>query len=199
MKLRFLVSCLALALMTIAARAQVGLYVNPIGIHISNSKADTGPFAFLGDNVTSRTFYGANIGSYYTLFRGSKLDAGLDLRDSIVKGNNASLNSFLIGARVSAKPINAFKPYAALLGGVATSRAPTNPAHVSKVQYGIFGWLDYGFSSHVDFRVVEVGYGSATTANSGNFGVAFNQPSSHLFSVSTGLVFHFNAPIPGAK
>jgi hypothetical protein len=197
MKLRFLVSCLALALMTTAARAQVGLYVNPIGIHISNSTPDTGPFAFFGENKTSRTFYGANFGAYYTLFRGAKFDAGLDLRDSIVKGNNASLNSFLIGVRVSAKPIrNSFKPYAALLGGVGSSKPPTSSIRETKVQYGIFGGLDYALNGHVDFRAVELGYGSVSTANSGNFGGTLNQPASKLFSVTTGLVFHFNAPIP---
>ena len=72
MKLRLLVVrlgvvCLAFALMNLAAFAQdnpspvsastasttgvgstdIGLYVNPIGIGISNSKADTGVFAFL--------------------------------------------------------------------------------------------------------------------------------------------------------
>src|ERR1700743_1665888 len=100
MKLRFLVSCFALAMMTIAARAQVGLYVNPVGIRISNSTPDTGVFAFLGDNQTSRWFYGASIGGYYTLKNTPKWNAALDIRDSIVKGNNASLNSFLLGARV---------------------------------------------------------------------------------------------------
>lgn len=198
MKLRFLVSCLALAFMTTAARAQVGLYVNPIAIHISNSTPDTGPFAFFGDNKTSRTFWGANIGGYYTLFHGEKFDAGLDIRDSIVKGNNASLNSFLLGARISAKPIRtAFKPYAALLGGVGSSKPPTSSVHESKPQFGIFGGLDYALNSHVDFRVVEVGYGSVSTANSGNFGGTLDQPASKLFSVTTGLVFHFNAPVPG--
>ncbi len=69
MKLRFLVPCLAFALMNLAALAQdnptpvnpstasstgvgpgdVGLYVNPIGIGIRNSMADFGTFAFLGD------------------------------------------------------------------------------------------------------------------------------------------------------
>ena len=82
MKLRFLVVCLAFALMNLPAFAQdnpstvnastasttgvgsgdVGLYVNPIGIGIRNSKPDSGPFAFLGDNTTQRTFYGADLG-----------------------------------------------------------------------------------------------------------------------------------------
>src|ERR1700679_2082080 len=63
MKLRLLVPCFALALLNLTARAQdnpsqvnpstssqigvgstdVGLYVNPVGIHITNSQADTAP------------------------------------------------------------------------------------------------------------------------------------------------------------
>ncbi len=59
----------------------VGLYVNPIGIGIRNSKADFGPFAFLGDGTTKRTFYGAAIGGYVNFYHAQKYDAGLDIRD----------------------------------------------------------------------------------------------------------------------
>ena len=68
MKLRFLVFCLALAMINLAACAQdnpsqvsapsgtsfdvgsgdVGLYVNPVGIHITNSQADSGAVRFFG-------------------------------------------------------------------------------------------------------------------------------------------------------
>src|SRR5580698_6889159 len=109
MKLRFLAPCLAFAVMTLAARAQdnpstvsastasttgvgsrdVGLYVNPIGIHITNSTPDSGVFAFLGTGVTSRTFYGAAIGGYVNFYHAQKFDAGVDIRDSIVTANNA--------------------------------------------------------------------------------------------------------------
>ncbi len=195
MKLRFLVVCLAPVLLTTAARAQFGLYVNPVGVHVSNSKTDTGSFAFLGENTTSRTFYGANIGGYYDFFHASKADVGVDIRDSIVKGNNASLNSFLVGVRVAAKPIaNSFKPYVQISAGVGSSKPPTSTVHLSRVAYGIFGGLDYTLASHVDFRVVELGYGSVGTVSSGNFGGTEGQLTSRLFSVSTGLVFRFNLP-----
>ena len=147
MKLRLLVVCLAFALMNLAAFAQdnpstvsastasttgvgstdIGLYVNPIGIGISNSKADTGVFAFLGDNTTSRTFYGAAIGGYVNFFHAQKFDAGVDIRDIIVSANNARLNSFLVGARVVAKPIaEKFKPYLQASVGVGSSKPPTS-------------------------------------------------------------------------
>jgi hypothetical protein len=210
MKLRFLVSCLALALINLAARAQdnpsqvnpsnasdisvgstdVGLYVNPVGIHITNSQADTGTFAFLGQNTTARTFYGANIGGYVNFFHAPKFDAGIDIRDSIVSSNNAHLNSFLVGARFIAKPIaESFKPYLQVSVGAGSSKPPTSTVHLTRLQYGIYGGVDYTLAKHVDFRMVEVGYGSVSTVNSGNFNGAITFPASRLFSISTGLVF----------
>jgi hypothetical protein len=210
MKLQFLAPCLALALLNFAACAQenpspvspstggeigvgstdVGLYVNPIGIHISNSQADTGTFAFLGDNTTSRTFYGAAIGGYVNFYHAPKFDAGIDVRDSIVTANNARLNSFLVGARVIAKPIaESFKPYLQVSFGVGSSKPPTSPIHLNRIQYGVFGGLDYTLAKHVDFRAFELGYGAVSTVNSGNFGGTVSFPSSRLFSISTGLVF----------
>jgi hypothetical protein len=173
----------------------IGLYINPAFIRVSNSDTDSGPFAFLGNNTTSRMFYGASIGGYYDFFHGKSFNAGADVRDTIVHGNNASLNSFLLGARVESKPIAfSLKPYAELLGGVGSSKPPTSSVHVSRAAYGVFGGVDYQFSNHVDFRMVEVGYGSVQTVNSGNFGGPVSLPASKLLSISTGLVFHFNAP-----
>src|SRR5271154_4560271 len=164
MKLRFLVPCLALALLNVAVHAQenpsqvnpstasytgvgkgdVGLYVNPAGIHITNSQADTGTFAFLGNNATSRMFWGATFGGYVNFYHAPRFDAGIDIRDTIVTGNNANLNSFLVSARVLPKPIaEVFKPYLQLSVGVGSSKPPTSPIHLSRAEYGIFGGLDY--------------------------------------------------------
>lgn len=210
MKLQLLVVCLAFALTNLAALAQdnpstvsastasttgvgstdIGLYVNPIGIGISNSKPDTGVFAFLGDGVTQRTFYGADIGGYVNFFHAQKYDAGVDLRDIIVSGNGAHLNSFLVGGRIAAKPLaEKFKPYAQLSVGVGSSKAPHSPIKLNRFQYGIYGGLDYTLAKHVDFRAFELGYGSVSTINSGNFNGTTSFSASSLFSVSTGLVF----------
>jgi len=108
MKLRFLavVAVVAAFTCTITAHAQVGLYLNPVATRISNSVGDTGPYAFLGQNSKSQMFYGVDFGGYYDFFHGTKLNAGFDMRDSIVHGNNAMLNSFLVGVRVSGKPFD---------------------------------------------------------------------------------------------
>jgi hypothetical protein len=210
MKLQLLVVCLAFALTNLAALAQdnpstvsastasttgigstdIGLYVNPIGIGISNSKADTGVFAFLGEGATQRTFYGAAIGGYVNFFHAQKYDAGVDLRDIIVSGNGAHLNSFLLGGRVAVKPLaEKFKPYVQLSVGVGSSKAPHSPIKLNRLQYGIYGGLDYTLAKHVDFRAFELGYGSVSTINSGNFNGTTSFSASSLFSVSTGLVF----------
>jgi hypothetical protein len=164
--------------------------VNPVFTHITNSQADTGVFAFLGDGVTAREFYGAAIGGFVDFYHAPKFDAGIDIRDTIVTGNNARLNSFLVGARFAAKPIaEKFKPYLQLSIGLGTSKPPTSPIKLNRFEYGIYGGLDYSLHKHVDFRVVELGYGSVTTVNSGDFGGTTTFGSSSLFNVSTGLVF----------
>jgi hypothetical protein len=95
-----------------------------------------------------------------------------------------------VGARFIAKPIaDSFKPYLQVSVGVGRSKPPDSPIHLNRVQYGIFGGLDYTLSKHVDFRAFELGYGAVTTVNSGDFGGTTTFPSSRLFSVSTGLVF----------
>jgi hypothetical protein len=212
MKLRFLVSCLAFALMNVAVLAQenpspvspsnasttgvgaadVGLYVNPLFLRIRNSQPDSGTFAFLGDNTTSRMFYGASIGGYVNFFHSPKFDAGIDIRDTIATANNADLNSFLVGGRIVAKPIaERFKPYLQLSIGAGRSKPPTSTVHLTRFQYGIYGGLDYTLHRHVDFRVVELGYGSVSTINSGNFNGTHSFSASSLLSISTGLVFRF--------
>jgi hypothetical protein len=210
MKLRSLVLCCALVLINLAARAQdnpsavnvskvtsvdvgpedVGLYVNPIGIHITNSIPDTGPFAFLGANTTARWFYGAAIGGYVNFYHAPKFDAGIDVRDQIVTGGSAHLNSFMVGARIMPKPLaEVFKPYLQLSVGAGSSKPPTSPIHQTKFQYNVYAGLDYTLAKHVDFRAFEVGYGGVSTINSGNFGGTVQFPNSRLFSVSAGLVF----------
>ena len=210
MKLWSLVLCLPLALSTITTHAQdnpspvspsnasttgvgpgdVGLYVNPVANHITNSQPDTGTFAFLGNNVTSRTFWGADFGGYVNFYHAHGYDAGIDIRDAIVTGNNARLNSFLVGARVIAKPIaESFKPYLQLSIGAGSSKPPTSPIKITRFQYGIFGGLDYTLAKHVDFRAFEIGYGSVDTINSGNFNGTVSFPASRVLTISTGLVF----------
>jgi hypothetical protein len=193
MKLRFLVPALALAFTTIAAHAQVGIYVNPVVSRITNSVADTGPFAFLGSGETAQTFGGVDFGAYYDFAHFSKVDVGADMRDAIEHGNNASLNSFLVGVRVAAKPMSfaGLKPYVQVSAGDARTKAPKSNAHVNKLQYGIFVGVDKALAKHVDWRILEVSYGSVDTISSHNFNGPTPIPAARILTLSTGFVFRF--------
>jgi hypothetical protein len=198
MKLRYLATVVLLALTTVAAYAQtdnhVGLYLNPVAIRVSNSAVDSGPFNFLGQNSTSQVFYGFDLGGYWDFYRAGNVEAGLDLRESDLHANNALLKSFLVGARVSAHPFSRpFKPYLQASVGLGTTKAPESTIHISKVDYAIYGGVDYTLQRHVDFRVAEIGYGSLTTVSSATVGSGGNLaiPASKELSFSTGLVFRF--------
>jgi hypothetical protein len=195
MKLRLLVPSLALALTTMAAHAQVGLYLNPVVSRVSNSNLDTGPFAFLGQDTTSRIFGGVDIGGYYNFAHLTKADVGFDLRDTIQHGNAASLNSFLFGLKVEAKPMShGLKPYVQLSVGEGRTKAPLSPIHIGKIEYDIFAGLDKPIAKHVDWRIIEVGYGSVTAISSNSFGGVTPTPigSSQLLNFSAGLVFRIH-------
>lgn len=194
MKLRYLATVVALALTTVALHAQVGLYLNPIAIRVSNSKADSGPYAFLGQNSTSNVFYGYNLGGYYDFLHSGKLDTGFDMRFSDLHANNAMLRNFLIGVRFSGKPFSRpFRPYIQASIGEGISKSPYATVHVSKVDYGIFAGVDYTLAHHVDWRVAEIGYGALTTVSSATVGAGGTVaiPQASLIHFSTGLVFRF--------
>jgi len=197
MKLRSLIVAVAIAIgfavAPLAADAQTGLYLNPIAQRISNSTADHGTFAFLGDGVTSRMFYGVNIGGYYDFKTPYPFHAGLDVRDSIMHGNDAFLNNFLVGVRISGRPFRneAWKPYVEPVIGAGTSEAPHTETHVTKVEYGVYAGLDYATHHHIDFRAIEIGYTGLRTASSGTIGDSASIPAASIISISSGFVFRF--------
>lgn len=190
MRWQHVVVAAVLAGTTVGARAQGALYINPIVTRITNSKADTGQFAFLGDGSTSQLFGGAVIGGYYEVFQAPKFVVSLDLRDAIEHGNNATLNSFLFGVRLAGRPErSAYKPYAQVSIGDGRSRAPHTTIVTNQFVYDVFGGVDRTLSRHVDWRMIEVGYGSVQTISSSMFGGTATIPASHLLNFSAGLVF----------
>jgi hypothetical protein len=203
MKLRYLASVVALALTTVAAPAQsqdaptqgnVGIYFNPIAVRVSNSVPDTGPFAFLGQDSTSNVFYGYNLGGFYDFLHSGKLTTGFDMRFADLHANDAMLKNFLVGIRVSGQPFKrAFKPYIQASIGEGSTKAPNSLVRVKKVDYGVFGGVDYPLQRHIDFRIFEIGYGSLTTVSSGTVGAGGTVaiPASTLINFSSGLVFRF--------
>ncbi len=192
MKLRWLFPAVGLLLLTAGARAQIGIYVNPMATHITDSTADNGVFTFLGPNNTSRTFGGVAIGGYYDLAHDPKFDIGVDVRDELEHGGGALLNSFLFGVRLDGKPANSrLRPYVQVSGGIGTSRGELSVQRANKAMVKVYGGLDYKLSPHVDFRTLEVGYGSVTVINSSLYGFPPVIPAAKLLSFSSGLVFRF--------
>jgi hypothetical protein len=195
MKLRFLVPALAMVAMAGVAQAQVGVYFNPVVTRISNSTADTGPFAFLGDGNTAQTFGGVAFGGYYDFDHEAKFDIGADMRDAIEHGNNAEINSFLVGVRLAAHPEHSrWRPYAELAVGDGHTRSPKNPVHVNKLEVDGFLGVDYKLGRHIDFRAVEIGYGEVTAINSSLYGGPTSIPEFRLLNFSSGFVFRFGGP-----
>jgi hypothetical protein len=192
MKLRFLVVVLALAMPAVAAQAQIGLYLNPVVTRVTNSTADTGPFAFLGSGATSRIFGGVDFGGYYTFVHEKSFDVSADMRDALVHGNSASLNSFLVGLRVASHPVTyGLKPYVQLSVGAGRTESPLNPVHINRLEYDLFVGVDKSLNKHVDWRPIEVGYGSVSTISSGIYGGGTAVPAARLLNFSTGFVFRF--------
>ena len=173
----------------LSAHAQIGLYFNPVASRISNSQADTGPFAFLGDGDKSQIFGGVDFGGYYDFLHFAKLDIGGDLRETIEHGNNASIESFTIGLHVEAKPMaHKLKPYAEFSVGDGRTRPPLSTVHVTKLEYDLTAGVDRPINRHVDWRIVEIGYGSVTTIGAQTYGGP-EIPASKLLNFSTGFVF----------
>ncbi|HTV08019.1 MAG TPA: outer membrane beta-barrel protein [Candidatus Aquilonibacter sp.] len=195
MRLRYVLAAAVLAAVAASARAQVGVYVNPVFNRISNSTPDSGPFAFLGQNSTSRNFGGLDFGGYYDFPRGPGLKFGADVRDTIVHSGNASLNVFSLAARVEAPSIGrGIRPYVQLAAGAGRSKSDESLVHATRGLFGVFAGIDYPLGRHVDFRVVELGYGSVTTINSYIYGGPKPIGASTLVQVSSGLVFRFHLP-----
>jgi hypothetical protein len=195
MRLRYVLPALALAVVAVSAEAQIGVYLNPVVTRISNSTPDNGPFSFLGSGVTSRTFGGLDFGGYYDVTRGPGLKLGVDVRETMVHANNAALNTFSVGGRVEASPIAYhLRPYAEVYAGAARTKAALSVVHTTGAAFGVLAGLDLPLNPHVDFRVVELGFGSVGTINSSMFGTPPSIGASTQFSVSSGLVFRFGVP-----
>ncbi len=173
------------------AQGQAAVYFNPIVTRVSNSQVDTGTFAYLGQGNTSALRGGVAIGGSYMFPHGSKAAFGLDLRDEWQRGSNALLNDFLIGVRGQATVSERLKPYVQVSGGAGTTRAPFTAVRTTKGLFKVYGGLDYTLNKRLDFRAVEIGYGSLTTANTALYNSTTSYPASKLISFSSGLVVHF--------
>jgi hypothetical protein len=194
MKLRSLVLALLLAAgVSVAAHAQGALYITPVADRISNSTADNSTYSFLGPNTTSRMFYGVQFGGYYDIpraYQPKSVEIGLDLRDAVLHGNNALINSFLVGPRIAFAPFERpIHPYIEPIIGLGSTRAPNTSIKINKPQYGVYAGVDWEFSRHVSWRVVEAGFSSLDTASASTIGITASIPSATIVNIASGLTF----------
>ena len=175
-----------LSLFSIAsAGAQIGVYGKLDLTHFTNNT-----------NKASEWFYGPGIGIYDDFLHVGPVQLGADLRGSYLIGSNDRYRSVLGGVRVAVKPpLLPIRPYAEGLIGVAGTKSnqsgsfsTANSVSFSntfgtKFAYQILGGVDWAILPHVDFRVIEVGYGRASAVSSET-----NAPSSSMTSISSGLV-----------
>jgi len=193
MKLRFLLLALATIFVASSARAQGGLYFNPIVTIVHNSTADTGTYAFLGSGQTQQIFGGVMIGGYYEVYHAPKFNLGLDLRDEIEHGNNAGLNNLLFSPRFTYRPADSkLKPYLQISIGEGKTHSPYNPISYSKFEVGVMVGVDREINRHIDWRVAEISYGKLQTINSYQVNgstIGTPIPSASLIEFSTGVVF----------
>ncbi len=191
MKLRLLAVVVAVVLSSAVGHAQIGFYVNPEFIRVSNSTPDPGNFAFLGQNQTERIFGGVDFGAYYDAFHSRKLGAGLDVRDAAVNGHGAILNNFEGGVRISYALSDRWKPYIEPGLGYAHTKSPNTGIYIKKTNFNVLAGADFRLARHIDFRAIEIGYGSLNTASDGSIGGTVAIPSSTLIYISSGFVFRF--------
>ena len=194
MKLRTIALVLSVALVSAAAHAQTGVYLTGDAQQFTQKGVDYTLTSPSSKNIDKLWLYGAAYGVYYDFFHSGPLTAGFDVRESDLHANNAMLRSFLVGARVSAKPFTRpIKPYAQFSLGLGTTKPPVGTVHVSKFDYVLYGGVDYTLQKHIDFRVMEIGYGSLTTVSTATVGGGGTQyiPASTQISFSSGLVFRF--------
>jgi hypothetical protein len=147
---------------TPTAQAQTGIYVQFTGQ--SNDLNSNG------------WFWGPTFGFYRDQYSAGPVHLGMDFRGSILKHDNAAIDSGLGGLRLSLVPhVVPFKVYAEALGGIGVV---SNGPSTTRFQYQLNGGLEYTLLPHIDWRTVEISYNGFSGGNAGN-----------PVGLSTGLVF----------
>ena len=185
---------LALLLAAPLAHAQiVSVYGTFAPVHLSNlvnGSTSTG-----AASTTSQWNPGFGVGATFNVLPLGPVRLGLDIRDSEKTGNNSSA-LILAGPRLDVHlPLLRFHPYIEAAGGYLRTRTslvnsplPTGTQETANfAAYEILGGIDYRAVPFFDLRLIEIGGGQGYSF-SGSAGTGNNVS---LFTVSTGVVFHF--------
>jgi len=157
---------LMLFVVTIAAQAQTGLYVE-----YGASKVDA---------PSNDWIYGPTFGVYHDFYSVPFVHLGADLRGSVLGiSQTTTLYSGLIGPRVSLHPkVLPFMPYLEGLGGVGHYDFGVREESNTKFEYQFLAGVDFTVFPRLDWRVIEFSYGGLSVFNG----------DLHPKTLSTGLV-----------
>jgi hypothetical protein len=166
LKLPTLLTALSLAFVpALPAAAQLGLSGDFTVSRLSHP---------VGTVSSPTTLYGETVSAYYQ--RGIFFAYGGDVRASFLGGSGLSLNSGAIGPRVALKPHAVpLQVYGEALGGFNSYTGGPFVSSTTQAEYQLIVGGEYTVFPHIDWRVVEYTYTSAS-----------NSLSSH--SLSTGIV-----------
>jgi hypothetical protein len=185
-------------------RAQLfSVYGTFSDLHLSNVPTGTsyGLAGAFTNNYASPNSPGVGGGVTLRLMRLGPLALGVDLRGSTKPGTPGA-DSALGGLKLSFKPpVGPLKFYVQGSGGYIESRTfntttyrqdppgpISQPALNRYAAYEVLGGIDYHFVHFFDLRLVEFGGGKAIVPSTTD---SVGKPSATLFTVNTGLVFHF--------
>ena len=183
--------------LTVAARAQVAVYVTSSSAHLSNVAAGevalpTPPNGPGGYQERYATFWASGIGGGVTLnfLSLGPVKMGFDFRGSTRPGTPGA-DTGMAGLKVGFNlPVIHIKPYIQASGGYVGSRA-VDPADLGTfsnkyLAWEILGGIDYPLVKVLDLRVIEVGGGTGMSLPGSAGG-----PNIPLFTINTGVVLHF--------
>lgn len=188
---------LALALVGLAAsaRAQFSIYVTSSSAHFTN--VQTGVVSnSSGSQEQYASYWTSGIGGGVstTFLPLGPVKLGFDFRGSTRPGTPGA-DTGMLGIKLAINPpAIRIKPYLEAAGGYVgtrTTNVSAGQASGSSFTNKYAGWevlggLDYPLVHFVDFRVIELGGGTAVSIPGTSSG-----PDISLFTVNTGLVFHF--------
>jgi hypothetical protein len=158
-----------------ALRAQVALCAQYGGTFLSGNNS--------GDGNVVR---GVTLGAYFARSHAAFFSFGVDARGTHQTSTDGvtQLTGGLIGPRLAFRtPVLGFKPYVEALGGAAHVEYIKSNEGVSTTnfQYQLLGGADLTVLPHIDWRVLEFGYGGIFTPGD------VLQPK----PISTGVVLRF--------
>jgi hypothetical protein len=186
MKLHWLTILPGIALCFAPAHAQTGIYGAFDSVRLTATNVD-GP----SQTQTTNWYNGGEVGIYHNFFHMGPIALGADVRGDRMSGSQQKYHSALFGLRLAAKPpALPIRPYMqASIGVGGPTHSGLNGAgsiYSDKFQYLVAGGLDYTLVPHLDFRVLEIGYGKMSGISSGG-----TVPDTSLLNISSGLVLRF--------